>query len=273
MLVKLATAPGRDDRPNEDFAAASANAVVLVDGAGVPAGSPTGCKHGVEWYARSLATALLGAISRTGAGSLADGLRATISGMRGLHADTCDLDHAGSPSATVIAVRQRAEWLEYLVLADSVLIADIAGGTPTVITDDREAIVGKDLRGPVDSLPTGTPEHQAALRTFVEAKQRSRNVPGGFWVASADPAAADHAFTGVLPLKDLNGVALISDGASRLVDRFGLMSWPELLTVLTSSGPDEVIARTRKAEAGDEDGKRWPRGKAYDDATAVYVQF
>lgn len=273
MLVNLATAPARDDRPNEDFAAVSANAAILVDGAGVPAGSPTGCTHGVAWYARTLGTALLSAIDHGGSGSLADGLRATISGMRALHADTCDLDHAGSPSATVIAVRKRAEWVEYLVLADSVLVAEVDGAAPIVITDDRESVVGSELRGPVDALPTGTAEHSAALRAFVEAKQAYRNVEGGFWVASADPVAADHAFTGVLPVKDLNAVALLSDGASRLADRFGQLAWPDLLKLLKTSGPGELIARTRKAEAGDVDGRRWPRGKTYDDATAVYIQF
>jgi len=229
MLVKVATAPGREDRPNEDFAAVSASAVVLVDGDGVPPGSPSGCRHGPEWYARTMATALLGAISRGGAGSLADGLRATITGMRGLHAGTCDPD--GGPSATVAALRRRTEWVEYLVLAGSVLLADVGGAAPAVITDGRRALAG------------------------------------------ADPAAADHAVTGVLPLRDLNGVALLTDGASRLADRFELLSWPELLATVQDSGPDELIAQTRKAEAGDENARRWPRTRVYDDATVVYVRF
>ena len=273
MLVKLASAPSRDDRPNEDFAAASAKAVVLVDGAGVPPGLPAGCRHGVDWYARTLATALLSAIGRTGNGSLADGLRATLAGLRDLHAGTCELDRAGSPSATVVAVRERAEWIEYLVLGGTFLVAESGSGAPTVITDVREELAGRDLRGPLDDLPPGTPEHRAALRGYAAAMRRRRNVPGGFWAAGADPAAADHAFTGVLPLKDLTGVALLSDGAGRLVDRFELMGWPELLATLRTSGPDELIAQTRKAEAGDEDGHRWPRDQAYDDATAIYVRF
>jgi hypothetical protein len=41
MLVQLATIPGRDDRPNEDFPAALPDCAVLLDGAGGPAEMPT----------------------------------------------------------------------------------------------------------------------------------------------------------------------------------------------------------------------------------------
>jgi len=35
-------------------------------------------------------------------------------------------------------------------------------------------------------------------------------------------------------------------------------------------GPAELIRRVRRAERSDPDGKRWPRGKPSDDASAVY---
>jgi len=54
MLVQLATIPGRDDRPNEDFPGALPDCAVLLDGAGGPAEMPTGCVHGTGWYVRQL---------------------------------------------------------------------------------------------------------------------------------------------------------------------------------------------------------------------------
>lgn len=272
MRVTLATDPAKPDQPNEDFAAASTDAVVLLDGAGTPPGAGSGCVHGVAWYARTLGAAYLARITESDV-PLADALGDAIDHVRSLHAGTCDLDHPGSPSATVIALRARNGRLSYLVLADSVLILDRLGEEPEVITDDREAQVGQELRKPMDAVPSGTPEHDDARRTYMEALQASRNRPGGFWVAAVDRAAAEEALTGSVAVDTVTSVAVLSDGASRLADRFDVLSWSELIKVLSESGPAELIARTRETENSDPDGRRWPRGKARDDATAVYVAF
>ncbi|MFD0852954.1 hypothetical protein ACFQ07_12015, partial [Actinomadura adrarensis] len=65
--------------------------------------------------------------------------------------------------------------------------------------------------------------------------------------------------------------ALLSDGAARLVERFGLMAWNELLDVLETEGPCELIRRTRTAERELEPPTA--RGKRFDDATALLVRF
>ncbi|MER6948299.1 hypothetical protein ABT294_30155 [Nonomuraea sp. NPDC000554] len=64
----------------------------------------------------------------------------------------------------------------------------------------------------------------------------------------------------------------LSDGASRLVDRFHLSTWRQVLDTLDESGPDDVIRQVRTAEHSDPQGTRWPRGKAFDDATALYFR-
>ncbi|HEY1642507.1 MAG TPA: protein phosphatase 2C domain-containing protein [Streptosporangiaceae bacterium] len=88
--------------------------------------------------------------------------------------------------------------------------------------------------------------------------------------AGADPAAAARARTGILPLAGLRGVALLSDGATRITDRFGLLGWPELMDVLRTAGPAELISQVRLAEASDPAAERWSRVKLTDDATALW---
>lgn len=88
--------------------------------------------------------------------------------------------------------------------------------------------------------------------------------------AAADPAVAATASTGTIDTAGLRGLALLSDGATRITDRFGLLGWPELLGVLRDDGPGALIARVRAAEAADTDRTRWPRGKVSDDATAIW---
>lgn len=189
-----------------------------------------------------------------------------------MHEEACDLRHPGTPSATVIVVRWGAETVEHLVLADSVLLFDVLGeASPVMVTDSREAEVGRPYRVEMDALPSGSPEHADALRRYVEALRSHRNVPGGFWVADSDPAAADQAVTGSMPLDGLRAVALLSDGASRLADRFHLADWADTLAILRNDGPQALIDQVRAAERSDPRGERWPRGKAYDDATAVYA--
>ena len=119
MLVSLATDSARPDRDNEDFAAASANVAVLLDGAGTPGGAESGCVHGVAWFTRQLGAQLLAEASEDDERPLPECLRNAICHTRNLHAETCDLDHPGTPSATVIVVRLGPDNLEYLVLADS----------------------------------------------------------------------------------------------------------------------------------------------------------
>ncbi|MEY9969555.1 hypothetical protein ABIA33_007644 [Streptacidiphilus sp. MAP12-16] len=271
MRIEIATEPARSGRPNEDFIAASPSAVVLLDGAGTPVGSDSGCTHGVPWYVARLGVHLLAQATNHSDQALTDCLSAAIAETAELHVDTCDLSHPGTPSATVIAARLTDSALEYLVLADSTLvIAPASGAAPVAITDDREAAVGAALRGPMDAEASGTPEHTAALRAYVEAMRAHRNQRGGFWVAAADPRAAAEAITGSIPRADINGFALLSDGASRLVDRFQLADWRQALQLIRDQGPAALIDHVRDAEHSDPEGRRWPRGKVHDD-TAIAV--
>jgi hypothetical protein len=187
------------------------------------------------------------------------------------HRDTCDLNDPGTPSSTVVITRIQPDSIDYLVLADSVLVI-VQNDDITIKTDDREGQVGQRYRSIMDNLTNGTPEHDDARRQYVQKMREHRNVSDGFWVAAADPKAAQQALTGSLPAAAAQSIALLSDGASRLVDRFGLMTWNELMATLSSHGPSELIRQVRLAERMDIGGSRWPRGKTYDDATAVFLE-
>ncbi|GGW14762.1 MULTISPECIES: protein phosphatase 2C domain-containing protein [Streptomyces] len=269
MRAALATLAADADHENEDFAAAAPGAAVLLDGAGV-AGAETGCSHGVAWFSATLGGLLLSGVTSRPARPLTDCLADAIDLVRRLHEGTCDLVHRASPTSTVVAVRVGAEAVEYLVLGDSSLLLADKDGAVTAVSDRRLDEVGRQLRGPLDSLPTGTPEHARALAEYRDALTDRRNRPDGFWIAGPDSSAAEHAFAGTLPRSALASVTLLSDGATRLVDRFELASWREALDVINSSGPEELIRSVRAAEADDPDGRRWPRGKAHDDATVLH---
>ncbi|WP_245666314.1 protein phosphatase 2C domain-containing protein [Actinomadura latina] len=235
--------PGRE---NEDFVAAGPGWVVLLDGATAPPGVDSGCRHDPAWLVRRLGGRIAALLALEDGKPLPDLVAEAIKVTSEAHTDACDLRNPDSPSATVSLLRRRGEVVEWFVLADSPIVVDV--GEIRVFRDDR-----------VDHLPSYT----------LEGVRRSRNSPGGFWVASTKPEAAYEGLTGEVPVAGLKRAAVLSDGASRLVERFGQLDWDELLQLLDEEGPRELVRRTRIAEAA---GTK-PRGKQYDDATAVFVRF
>lgn len=268
MQIQVATLPGRDDKPNEDFAGALPSAAVLLDGAGGPSEMPSGCAHGTSWYVRQLGARLLADMETSPDRELPDILAAGIETVSGLHRGTCDLSAPGTPATVVVMARERAGEFEYLVLGDSTIVIETETGL-TVVTDRRIDDVASEERKAMEELPTGTPEHQAARIRFVSLQREMRNRPGGYWTASTDPRAAYEALTGSVPLAAVLRASLLSDGTTRFTE-FGLGTWGELQGILDLWGPAAVFSRIREAEAGDPSGSRWPRAKRRDDVAVVH---
>lgn len=261
----MATGPGHPGRSNEDFVAASSNLVVLVDGAGIP-GTESICRHGVAWYAHTLGAALLAGLTRSETDPVA-ALADSIDQVAAQHRHTCDIANPSSPQATVAIVRVRADRVDYLVLADVFVVLDPIEAAPVVVTDPREVAVRDACSAPLQGLPLGTPEYDRVRGGVVEALRARRNQPGGYWVAKDDPHTATEAVTGTVPLHDLNGVALLSNGASRIVDPYRLADWPTALALLRTEGPQALLRSIRQSEGS----SSLPGFQEPDDATVAYA--
>ncbi|MGH3873491.1 MAG: protein phosphatase 2C domain-containing protein [Pseudonocardiaceae bacterium] len=270
MHAEMATAAGSIDRPNEDWVGVTPTAVVLLDGLTAPRDLGSGCNHGVPWYVGRLGSALLARAADSTA-ELRSCLASAITDVAALHAATCDLTNPGTPQSTVAVVRVRERELEWLVLADSVIVLDL-GGKLHVISDDRVEGAAQAQRDEALRSPVGTTEHDQNVSRLVQTQRNLRNQPGGYWVAAADPAAASESLTGAAQLSEVTRVAVLSDGAARLVE-FGLTGWEQILSTLTEHGPQTLLDDVRHVEATDPHGDRWPRYKASDDATAIHIQF
>lgn len=262
MRVQVATDAGTNSAPSEDRALVGPNLVVVLDGQTVR--TETGCQHGVAWFVDHLASAIVEYADHTPVESL----RTAIEHTAKLHAGTCNLDHPGTPSAAVAVIQVAGDRLRYLVLGDVTVVLDT--GEVQIVVDDRVNKTAPAERAAADALPAGSPEKAEALVRMKVAEQAARNRPGGYWIAASAPEAAEHALTGAVPLVDLRRVAVLTDGAARIVETFQRLDWPAMLDVLTIHGPASLIAQVRATEAEDRVGVRWPRNKISDDATAVY---
>lgn len=262
----MATSAGQPGRPNEDFIGAVPGAAVLLDGAGIP-GTESICSHGVAWYTHRLGGALLGRLSRDSGQDLVATLATAIDEIAADHRGTCDITNPSSPQATVVVARVSRGFMDYLLLADSFLVLDHAGDGPQVLTDEREVATRRACLAPLDGVASGTPDYDRIWESCIGALQARRNQPGGYWIAKDDPHAAEEAVSGSYPLRDLDSVALLSNGASRIVSPYGLTDWRGVLELLATSGPAEIIRRVRQAEAGSFGG---PNATVPDDATVAH---
>ncbi|GAA2133661.1 protein phosphatase 2C domain-containing protein [Kitasatospora kazusensis] len=272
MQVQLAAEPQDPGRTGEDFAAASPEALVLLDGSSAPEGMESGCSHGTAWYVRRLGVHLLARLTDRSDRSIAECLGDAIVETAALHGGRCDLAHPGTPAAMVVAARLHGGSLEYLVLGDSMLVLQFKDGSVRPIGDNQRFPGGDELRRQVWATVPGSAERAALHLRYVLAVRAVRNTGHGPWIAAAVPKAAPHAETGFVRLDDLRAVAALTDGAARWTERFGLGSWSDALRLLGESGPVTLIGEVRAAERTDPHCVRWPRGKAHDDAAAVYAR-
>ncbi|MGI5213066.1 hypothetical protein [Plantactinospora sp. CA-290183] len=274
MRVCSASEPAPGRLENEDHVFQYGDLVGVLDGATVPDGFDTGCVHGPTWYVRQLAARIGLATAERPAAALTGNLAAAILAVRADHGDRCDLDHPGTPSATVALLRYGGDHVDYLVLCDSPLVLDL-GAQIRVVSDDRLRTAMADLRQKALTVTgAGGVDQATRFRRAVTLQRQQMNRTHGYWVAAANPDAAYHAVAGTLPLRGPERVrraALLTDGASCAVERFGLFDWRELLDLLTDVGPAELIRQVRLAEAND--AQRHPGFKRYDDATAVFCGF
>ncbi|WP_080043898.1 protein phosphatase 2C domain-containing protein [[Actinomadura] parvosata] len=224
----------------------------------------SGCVHGVSWYVAHLAGAIVAHANH----DPVETLKAAIAHTAHLHRESCDLSHIGTPSAAVGIVQLDEEFLQYLVLGDVTVVID-SGNSERVIFDDRIERATKEFRREVDSLTANSPKKEEALIRMKHAELAVRNTEGGYWISAAIPDVANHALVGKVPLSEIKSVSMLTDGAARAVDTFGLGEWREIIDLLSTEGPNALIRRVRTAEHSDPVARKWPRNKVSDDATVI----
>src|SRR3954454_19058453 len=249
MQITFDSQPSPGQRTNEDLAMAGPRFAFVLDGTTAPPDVESGCVHHVTWLVSRLAGELARLRVRDESPMLPNTLAGAISQVRAQHANTCDLKNPASPSSTVALIRETRETIDYLVLADSPIVIRTLDGSVQPVHVNR-----------TEYLPGYTPD----------IVREHSNVHGGFWVASTKPEAAYEAITGNFPTGTITTAGIFSDGTSRLAERHG-WSWGQLLELLETSGPSQVIAQVHEADETVEAGTY--RGKRLDDATALLCRF
>lgn len=273
LEFRVATDPGSPDKPNEDAFAILPTLAVVADGATAPPHLGDGCIHGPAWYAQTLVGFVAAAHLSRPAAEPADLLAEAIERTTHAHSGTCDVGHPGSPSATVAIMSLSPDGTaRWLVLGDCTLVGQ-TGSELLVISDDRLSKTSHAERAAVKEpgAAADPAEYARRIDALVLAQRAHRNSTGGFWVASTDPQAGYESLTGSMMAGSAADpeIALFTDGASRIVDLYGIHTWSTVLNVLNNTGPGELLKKLREAEAADLVATRFPRVKLRDDATSL----
>ncbi len=265
-------------RINEDTVGYSSGAAWVIDGAtGFGMRPLTPFPTDAAWYAAELGDAL--AMLAANIESPVELLTAAIGRVRERFDAVARVRPAPEeePHAALVVVRTSSEGqVRYAVLGDCAAIVPTPDGAHLI----NDPVVGQ-FDGHFAAAIRDLHRRGITARADVEAHmvpllldlRKTMNRPGGYWVAALNPDVPSHAVSGVLHLSAGQSLLLASDGFLRLVDPFGLCSLPELLQIAATDGLPPLLVRLRKQERDDSDGRRFPRLKSHDDATALLLTF
>jgi hypothetical protein len=249
--------PSGDDR-----AFITANAAIVLDGASAFTARDVPASTYADHLGSTLATLVDGSDEPL-TDLLADAIKTTAAAL--------DLSPGGrAPSSTIAVVRRRADAsIDVLVLGDSQVVIP-----KEILRDDRLGPLANAERTAYrNRLVSGhgyDDEHRLILAELQTQQLRHRNRPGGYWIAEADPAAAEHALTRHVSPEEVPWCVLATDGAYKPMEHLGLDDWPRV----AAAASDDLAAllwRCQDWESTDEIGQQLPRAKRHDDKTLVVV--
>jgi len=283
-VATLASGPG----PNEDAAGAVGDgrlgAAWAIDGATGVAGREFVRADAPEdatdaaWYARRLDAAFAAegaadpdacAVARRAIGRVAEAWRAAV-------ADPDAVPAAGLPSAAAVRVRWDGDRIEAAGLGDCAVLVRpdgerarvLAGQGPSALEKAFNATVGRLVREGV----TRASDRRSAVAAGLAAARSRMNRPGGYWIFSVAPEAADHLRRAETVLDRPGWILLATDGLTRLVEMYGACDGDGLVAAAAERGVAALLRELREIEAADAACARFPRIKPSDDATGVLLR-
>jgi hypothetical protein len=181
------------------------------------------------------------------------------------------------PSASALIVRPCRKGLDYVAVGDCSMLSlsqsgFVRAGVEADAAGDRQlaAVLSAlhNKHGGLDAVAA-----RAHVWPSIRAARAAMNEPTGYGVFSLTPTPMRFVRTGQVVMQEGGHVLLATDGLMRLVDVFGCYSARDLLCAAVSNGLEALLRELRGIETSDADGHRYPRAKAYDDATGLLLRW
>jgi hypothetical protein len=272
--------PGYDDRSNEDSCGAAGDWAWVIDTSIFP-GTPA------LMHPQSDATWLAGFASERLL-ALAPGADDGVALVRQVMEEACEIFMAEAPPerqdfltwpiGAMTLVRGREGRLDVWTFADTTAFVRRPDGSVLTVGQGPELRKWEVARARELLEETGTTpatiNGAPAFRKWLAERREGQRRSGGPFLLSLRPEAADHLRHETVPAEPGTDILLTSDGFSALVDLYGQVDAKGLVESALSSGLEPLVREARRIETEvDPDGKRFPRFKMSDDATALLVRW
>jgi Protein phosphatase 2C len=272
--------PGRPDKPNEDAMGAGGAVAFVLDGATGLGDAPLmRADSDAAWVAQKAAAALCN-YAPGFAGDL-DSLvyKAAVDVERAFAADRLRESYEAYeiPWATLAVCGVTSGALNLAFLGDSrLLVRDEHGaihhfGAPLKYRKGEQALAQKMIAG-AQGERLGIETIRATVMPQLRASRAKVNTPEGYWLLGPDPRAAAHVVKSQLRIGAGAMVMLMTDGFYALIEDYKVYDDAGLVRAALGKGLAALGDELREIELNDPLGKRFPRMKTSDDATAMLVR-
>jgi hypothetical protein len=277
QILDMLSLPGDPAKPNEDAVLAESFAAVVMDGTTPVSESLLPGRSDAAWIAgfgaRRLISHLKDGDSPRGAlrHALADAERSFAGLRRRAPRAPYELPYASMMMAVPCDSGFDALWY-----GDCSALVQPAGAKCEVIGQalDKRASESADARRFMEEKGLA-PVEALAREEFLPLFRKGRNKvsrPGKSWLFSPVTEASEHVAHVRIAAPAGTLVLLCSDGFLALASGYSVCDAPGLVAAAVSKGLKALGEELRAFEDGDPEGRRFPRFKKSDDATAVLLK-
>ena len=187
-------------------------------------------------------------------------------------------DFVSWPLGAMTLVRRKGDRLDAWTFGDTTAFVRRPDGAALTLGEapglrDFEAAKAAELMRAAGSRPDEILGEPVFLSWLGERRERQRRSGVPAALLSFNPAAADRLRHESVPCEDGSIILLTSDGFSALVDLYEVFDAGDLMEAAVASGLEPLARKAREIETQmDPDGKRYPRFKLSDDATAILLK-
>jgi hypothetical protein len=275
--VESLSLPGDPSKPNDDAYAHRAHAAVVMDGATGLGESLMPGPSDAAWVARFGANRLM-AHSEEGlnphdavAAALRDAENSFVNLRRRVPIETYEM-----PFSSMMFVSQTAAGFDALWFGDCAILVERPGDNVEFVGDALKKKARERQRVAALAATLGENAASTGVRdAFLPALRAARNTVNterGGWLFGPDARAAEHVASARVFAPSGTIMLLVSDGFLALAGDYERYDTTTLMNAARAEGLKSLGDELREVEAGDPDGKRFPRFKKSDDATALLLK-
>lgn len=276
-IIESLSLPGDPKKSNEDAFAAEPFGALVLDGATMVSENLMPGRSDAAWISSFGARRLISHL-REGDGpraalrhALADAERSFAGLRRRAPEEPWEL-----PLASMVLAVPADDGFELLWYGDCAALMLLPDGSTSVVGPALERKAGETSAAQRFLDETGLAPVEALkgdkYLPLFRAGRETVNSPAGEWLFSPVAAASEHVWRARYRAPSGTLLLLCSDGFLALASAYEAMDASDLVAAARDPGLKALGEKLRAVEDGDPEGRRYPRFKKSDDATAVLVR-